>query len=55
MNKNQKIVIMIGLIVIVPTEHADTAVAKLNASGETAMPIGNIVTGTGKVNITICQ
>jgi phosphoribosylformylglycinamidine cyclo-ligase len=41
----------IGMMVIVPADQADAAVADLTASGETAMVIGDIVAGDGQVNI----
>jgi len=42
----------VGMMVIVPANEADKAVAELNASGETAMLIGDISAGTGQVNIS---
>ncbi|HJP04895.1 MAG: phosphoribosylformylglycinamidine cyclo-ligase [Chromatiales bacterium] len=41
----------LGMMAIVPADHADAAVAELNASGETATIVGSITAGNGQVNI----
>jgi phosphoribosylformylglycinamidine cyclo-ligase len=41
----------IGMVVIVPPEHADATVAFLNARGETAQIIGEVRQGTPSVII----
>jgi phosphoribosylformylglycinamidine cyclo-ligase len=40
----------IGMMIIVPPDAVDAAIASLTASGETAVLLGEIVTGTGKVH-----
>ena len=41
----------LGMMAIVPADHADATVAELNASGETATIVGSITAGNGQVNI----
>jgi len=41
----------IGMMVVVPRDCADDAIATLNAHGETAQQVGEIISGTGKVQI----